>query len=77
MPAWPRLTDEGYRQHLVYQPRNHFWRLQWAETGALPRRLGPACRALVLVDAPPAVLTATDPLYWLSRGRAAGLALPS
>jgi ABC-type transport system involved in multi-copper enzyme maturation permease subunit len=28
-----RLTDEGYRQHLVYQPHNHFWRLQWAETG--------------------------------------------
>jgi hypothetical protein len=28
-----RLTDEGYRQRLVYQPYNHFWRLQWAETG--------------------------------------------
>jgi ABC-type transport system involved in multi-copper enzyme maturation permease subunit len=28
-----RLTDEGYRQRMVYQPRNHFWRLQWAETG--------------------------------------------
>ena len=28
-----RLTDEGYRQHLVYQPRGHFWPLQWAETG--------------------------------------------
>jgi hypothetical protein len=28
-----RLTDEGYRQRLVYQPHNHFWRLQWAETG--------------------------------------------
>ena len=28
-----RLTDEGYRQRLVYQPRNHFWPLQWAETG--------------------------------------------
>ena len=28
-----RLTDEGYRQHLVYQPRDHFWPLQWAETG--------------------------------------------
>jgi hypothetical protein len=28
-----RLTDEGYRQRLVYQPLDHFWRLQWAETG--------------------------------------------
>jgi hypothetical protein len=28
-----RLTDDGYRQRLVYQPRNHFWPLQWAETG--------------------------------------------
>ena len=28
-----RLTDEGYRQRLVYQPLDHFWPLQWAETG--------------------------------------------
>jgi ABC-type transport system involved in multi-copper enzyme maturation permease subunit len=28
-----RLTDEGYRQRLVYQPKDHFWPLQWAETG--------------------------------------------
>ena len=28
-----RLTDEGFRQHLVYQPRDHFWPLQCAETG--------------------------------------------
>jgi hypothetical protein len=28
-----RLADEGYRQRLVYQPIDHFWRLQWAETG--------------------------------------------
>jgi hypothetical protein len=28
-----RLSDGGYRQRLVYQPHNHFWRLQWAETG--------------------------------------------
>ncbi len=28
-----RLTDAGYRQRLVYQPHNHFWRLQSAETG--------------------------------------------
>ncbi len=35
----------------------------------LPHRLSPACRALGLVDAPPAVLTATDLLSWLSRGR--------
>lgn len=27
-----RLTDEGYRQRVVYQANNHFWRLQWAET---------------------------------------------
>jgi ABC-2 family transporter protein len=27
-----RLTDEGYRQQVVYQPVSHFWRLQWAET---------------------------------------------
>jgi hypothetical protein len=28
-----RLTNEGYRQRVVYQPANHFWRLQWAESG--------------------------------------------
>jgi len=28
-----RLSDEGYRQRLVYQSHRHFWRLQWAETG--------------------------------------------
>jgi len=28
-----RLTREGYRQQLVYQPRQHFWPLQLAETG--------------------------------------------
>jgi hypothetical protein len=28
-----RLTAEGYRQRLVYQPASHFWSLQWAETG--------------------------------------------
>jgi ABC-type transport system involved in multi-copper enzyme maturation permease subunit len=28
-----RLTDEGYRQRVVYQPHSHFWPLQWAETG--------------------------------------------
>jgi hypothetical protein len=28
-----RLNDEGYQQHLVYQPKSHFWPLQWAETG--------------------------------------------
>jgi hypothetical protein len=26
-----RLTAEGYRQHLGYQPAKHFWPLQWAE----------------------------------------------
>jgi hypothetical protein len=28
-----RLTSEGYRQLVVYQPKGHFWPLQWAETG--------------------------------------------
>ena len=28
-----RLTAEGYRQQLVYQPASRFWALQWAETG--------------------------------------------
>ncbi len=28
-----RLTDQGYRQHVVYQPKGRFWALQWAETG--------------------------------------------
>lgn len=27
-----RLTDEGYRQRLVYQPANRFWTLQWRES---------------------------------------------
>jgi hypothetical protein len=29
--CFTRLNAEGYRQHLVYQPANHFWPLQWAE----------------------------------------------
>jgi hypothetical protein len=28
-----RLTDEGYRQRVVYQPDRSFWRLQWTEAG--------------------------------------------
>lgn len=28
-----RLSDEGYRQQLVYQPASRFWSLQWVETG--------------------------------------------
>lgn len=31
--CFTRLTDAGYRQELVYQPIDRFWRLQWAETG--------------------------------------------
>jgi hypothetical protein len=27
------LADAGYLQRLVYQPHDHFWPLQWAETG--------------------------------------------
>jgi ABC-type transport system involved in multi-copper enzyme maturation permease subunit len=30
--CFTRLTQEGYRQRLVYQPASHFWALQWAET---------------------------------------------
>jgi hypothetical protein len=30
--CFARLTAEGYRQRVVYQPANHFWPLQWAET---------------------------------------------
>jgi len=30
--CFTRLTDAGYRQRVVYQPADHFWRLQWAET---------------------------------------------
>jgi hypothetical protein len=29
--CFTRLTDAGYRQRVVYQPADHFWRLQWAE----------------------------------------------
>jgi len=28
-----RLSAEGYRQQVVYQPASRFWPLQWAETG--------------------------------------------
>jgi hypothetical protein len=28
-----RLTRQGYRQHVVYQPLARFWHLQWAGTG--------------------------------------------
>ncbi|MFL6127686.1 MAG: hypothetical protein ACJ73E_01295 [Mycobacteriales bacterium] len=31
--CFARLTDEGYRQRLVYQPASRFWALQWTETG--------------------------------------------
>ncbi len=30
--CFTRLADAGYRQRLVYQPADHFWRLQWTET---------------------------------------------
>jgi ABC-type transport system involved in multi-copper enzyme maturation permease subunit len=30
--CFARLTSEGYRQRLVYQPADRFWPLQWAET---------------------------------------------
>ncbi|NUT99552.1 MAG: ABC transporter permease subunit [Saccharothrix sp.] len=41
-----RLTDLGYRQHLVYQPGSRFWPLQWLELGlflALSALLGWFC----------------------------------
>ena len=28
-----RLSDEGYRQRLVYHPTGDFWRMQWTELG--------------------------------------------
>jgi hypothetical protein len=28
-----RLNDAGFRQRIVYQPAENFWRLQWAELG--------------------------------------------
>lgn len=31
--CFDRLTAEGYRQHVVYQPASRFWALQWTETG--------------------------------------------
>ena len=43
--CFTRLTDEGYRQHLVYHPRDHFWPLQWAETGLYLVAVGRARRA--------------------------------
>jgi ABC-2 family transporter protein len=30
--CFARLTAEGYRQRVIYQPADHFWPLQWAET---------------------------------------------
>jgi hypothetical protein len=30
-----RLSAEGYRQHVVYQPSSRFWPLQWLEAGVL------------------------------------------
>lgn len=30
--CFTRLNAEGYRQHVVYHPASHFWRLQWTET---------------------------------------------
>jgi hypothetical protein len=30
-----RLADEGYRQRVMNHPANHFWALQWRETGVL------------------------------------------
>ena len=33
--CFDRLGDEGYRQEVVYQPRSHYWALQWRETGLL------------------------------------------
>ncbi|MFI0373628.1 ABC transporter permease subunit [Actinomadura sp. 1N219] len=27
------IKEQGFRQEVVYHPADHFWRLQWAETG--------------------------------------------
>ena len=34
-PCFTRLTAEGYRQHVTYQPARHFWSLQVRETALL------------------------------------------
>lgn len=31
--CFSKLADQGYRQRLTYQPSDHFWPLQWVETG--------------------------------------------
>jgi ABC-2 family transporter protein len=31
--CFARMTAEGWRQKVVFQPANHFWPLQWAELG--------------------------------------------
>lgn len=33
--CFDRLAAEGYRQHVSYQPADHYWALQWRETGLL------------------------------------------
>jgi ABC-type transport system involved in multi-copper enzyme maturation permease subunit len=50
--CFTRLTDEGYRQHVVYQPDSNFWSLQWAELGLLTVLSG---------------LTATLCFWWVRR----------
>jgi ABC-type transport system involved in multi-copper enzyme maturation permease subunit len=44
--CFTRLTAEGYRQRVVYQPDSNFWALQWAETAmflAMSALLGGFC----------------------------------
>lgn len=53
----PEINRLGYRQQLTYHAPTRFWPFQWIETGiylALALGLG---RILLLVDAPPPVLT--------------------
>ena len=52
-----RLNDEGYRQHVVYQPKSHFWPLQWAETGLYLAASGVLAGLSFWWVTPPPVLT--------------------
>ena len=33
--CFDRLADEGYRQQVSYHPADHYWALQWRETGVM------------------------------------------
>jgi hypothetical protein len=33
--CFDRLADDGYRQQVTYHPADHYWVLQWCETGVM------------------------------------------